>query len=83
MAARIFFDKEFVRIESKFQPGYSVRGGCSKSARAFTLVEIVVATLLLTSAVVGRTPPSRSVDYAFPGRLAADQTWCKTDASGL
>jgi len=42
-----------VRIESKFQPGYSVRGGCGNSARAFTLVETMVATLLLTSAVVG------------------------------
>lgn len=41
-----------MRIESKFQPGYSVPVGCGNSARAFTLVETVVATLLLTLAVV-------------------------------
>jgi len=41
-----------VRIESKFQPGYSIRGGCRNSARAFTIVETVVATLLLTSSVL-------------------------------
>lgn len=52
MGTRIFFGKEFVRIESKFQPGCSVRGGCGNSARAFTLVETMVATLLLTLAVV-------------------------------
>ncbi len=49
---RISFVKEFVRIESKLQPGYSVREGCGNSARAFTLVETMVATLLLTSALV-------------------------------
>ena len=42
-----------MRIESKFQPVYSGPGGCGNSARAFTLVETMVATLLLTSAVVG------------------------------
>jgi len=42
-----------VRIESKFQPEYSVGEGCGHSARAFTLVETMVATLVLTSAVVG------------------------------
>ena len=41
-----------MRIESKFQPGYSVREGCGNSARAFTLVETMVATLLLTSSLV-------------------------------
>ena len=41
-----------MRIELKFQPGYGVRGGCHKSAQAFTIVETVVATLLLTSALV-------------------------------
>jgi hypothetical protein len=52
MGTSIFFSKEFVRIEPKFQPGCSVRGGCGNSARAFTLVETVVATLLLTLALV-------------------------------
>jgi len=46
------FGQGVVRIEPKFQAGYCVRGGCGNSARAFTLVETVVATLLLTSALV-------------------------------
>ena len=52
MAARNLFGKEFVRIESKFQPGCSVPGGFVNSTRAFTLVETVIATLLLTLVLV-------------------------------
>ena len=37
-----------MRVEPKFQPGYSVHGASGKSARAFTFVETMVATLLLT-----------------------------------
>lgn len=46
------FCKEFVRIEPKFQPAESVPGGSGQSARGFTLAETVVATLLLTLAIV-------------------------------
>ena len=46
------FGKEFVRIESKFQPRYRVLGGFGNSTRAFTLVETVIATLLLTLVLV-------------------------------
>jgi Tfp pilus assembly protein PilV len=41
-----------VRILLKLEPGYAVRGGCGNSARAFSLVETVVATLLLALSVV-------------------------------
>jgi len=52
MGRENLFGKEFVRIESKFQRGSGVHGGCGNPARAFTIVETVVATLLLTLAVV-------------------------------
>ena len=41
-----------MRIEPKFQPTYRVPRGCGNSAQAFTLVETVIAMLLLTSVLV-------------------------------
>jgi len=52
MSRQSLLGKEIVRIESKFGPGLRVRRECGNSARAFTLVEVMIATLLTAFVIV-------------------------------